>query len=57
MDNTEWLPWSGGVDGMIRWIEDEDIKGGEILEVLTGKTRIMPLEGPLPHGPGTSLRT
>jgi hypothetical protein len=52
MDNTEWLPLSEVVDGMIRCIEDEEIKGGEILEVLTGKQRILPLGGPLPSGAG-----
>ena len=55
MDNTEWLPLSEVADGMMRCIEDENIKGGEILEVLTGKTRIMPLGGPLPHGAGIYL--
>ena len=52
MENSEWLPLSEVADGMIRCIEDEDVKGGEILEVLTGKTRILPLGGPLPHGAG-----
>lgn len=52
MGNADWLPISEVVDGMMRCIEDEDIKGGEILEVLTGKTRIMPLGGPLPSGAG-----
>jgi len=33
MDNTEWLPLSEVVDGMTQCIEDENIKGGEILEV------------------------
>jgi len=55
MDNAEWLPLSEVVDGMMRCIEDENIKVGEILEVLTGKTRILPLGGPLPHGAGISL--
>jgi hypothetical protein len=55
MDNTEWLPLNQVVDGMIRCIEDENIKGGDILEILTDKTRIMPLGGSLPSGPGTSV--
>ena len=54
MENTEWLPLSEVADGMIRCIEDESIKGGDIFEVLTGKTRIVPLGGPLPNGPGTT---
>lgn len=52
MDNREWLPLSEVVEGMMRCIEDEDIKGGEILEILTGKQRIMPLGGPLPSRAG-----
>jgi NAD(P)-dependent dehydrogenase (short-subunit alcohol dehydrogenase family) len=52
MDNTEWLPLGEVVDGMMRCIEDEGIKGGEILEILTGKQRVMPLGGELPSGPG-----
>lgn len=52
MNNTEWLPLSEVADALIRCIEDESIKGGDIFEVLTGKTRIMPLGGPLPSGPG-----
>jgi hypothetical protein len=54
MGNTEWLPLREVVDGMRRCIEDENIKGGDILEILTGKTRILPLEGPLPRGAGIS---
>src|SRR2546423_825728 len=45
MDNTEWLPLAEVVDGMMRCIEDEGIKGGEILEILTGKQRVLPLGG------------
>ena len=52
MDNAEWLPLSDVVDGMMRCIEDEDIQGGQILEVLTGKQRILPLGGELPSGAG-----
>jgi NAD(P)-dependent dehydrogenase (short-subunit alcohol dehydrogenase family) len=55
MDNAEWLPLTQVVDGLIRCIEDENIKGGDILEVLIDKTRIMPLGGPLPSGPGISF--
>jgi hypothetical protein len=40
------------VDALIRCIEDEEIKGREILEVLSGKTRILPLGGPMPSGAG-----
>ena len=52
MDNDDWIPLGEVVDALIRCIEDEEIKGGEILEVLTGKTRILPLGGPLPSGAG-----
>jgi len=52
MDNTEWLALSEVVDGTARCIEDENIKGGDILEVLTWKTRILPRGGPLPYGAG-----
>ena len=52
MANTDWLPLREAVDGIIRCIEDENIKGGEILEILSGTTRIMPLGEHLPYGAG-----
>ena len=54
MENANWVRLGEVVDAMIRCIEDEDIKGGEILEVLAGKTRIIPLGGPLHSGEGVS---
>jgi hypothetical protein len=47
-------PLSEVVDRRARCIEDDNIKGGDILEVLRGKTRILPLGGPLPNGAGIS---
>jgi hypothetical protein len=52
MDNDDWVLLGELVDALIRCIEDEEIKGGEIPEVLTGKTRILPLGGPMPSGAG-----
>lgn len=50
MDNDDSVPLSEVVDAFFRCIKDEVIQGGEILEVLTGKTRILPLGGPRPSG-------
>jgi NAD(P)-dependent dehydrogenase (short-subunit alcohol dehydrogenase family) len=52
MEDTEWLPLSDVANALIRCIVDESIKGGEILEVNQGGSRIMPLGGPTLCGSG-----
>jgi NAD(P)-dependent dehydrogenase (short-subunit alcohol dehydrogenase family) len=51
-NNDDWVPLNEVVDALLRCIKDEDIKGGEILEVLSGKTRILPLGELLSSGAG-----
>jgi len=51
MHSPNWVPMNEVVDAMMTCIEDEDIKGGEIYEVLGGKTRTVPTVLPEP-GPG-----
>ena len=52
MDGGEWIPLNEVVDGYMRCIEDESVKGGEVLEVLIGQTRIVGLGGEVPQGKG-----
>jgi len=52
MNDADWVSLGDVVDAYMRCIEDETIKGGEVLEVLIGRSRIVELGGEVPGGDG-----
>jgi len=52
MNEAGWVPLEEVVDAYMRCIEDESIKGGEVLEVLVGQSRIVELGGEVSSGDG-----